>query len=143
MHTYADTQASSTPTTLHATRLTAQTEAARLLPQVAQSSTVTLVWSPGTILDPGWFFNFPRQPVSTLGSTQALQVTRVTLQEMRCFYRLGSKHLDLPGAHKFRSTDIPACRGDSRSKGTAELQEFKLGRFWHSEGTGMEMNPIL
>lgn len=75
----------------------------------------------------------------TLGSTQALQVTRVTC----CSYRLGSKCLDLPGARNFRSADIPTYRGNSRSKETVELKEFKLDVFWHSEGTGMEMNRIL
>jgi len=59
--------------------------------------------------------------------------------ETHCFHR----RLGLPGAPNFRSTDVPTGRGGSRSKGAAGLKEFKLALFWHSAGTGMEMNHIL
>ena len=149
MYTYTHTQASSTQASLHPTSLTAQTKSARLLPQVAQKQYSHFCVEPALSQHIGsrLVLQLPDSPCrtefTTSGSVEALQVTRVTPRETHCFYRLGSKCLDPPGAHSFGSTDIPICRGNSRSKGTVELKEFKLDTFRHSEGTGMEMNPIL
>lgn len=128
-HTHTHSWAGSAQASLHPTGITAHRRWARLLPQVTQKQHSPLCVEPR--------LSQVTQPMSIrihLPYTQALQVTNwlYVLQPQAWIQVSGSTRRSMQLQSHWHT-----CRSNSRSKGTAELTEFKLDRFWHSEETGM------